>query len=150
MRASSRLATGLWLVFAAATAPLGCTGDDGGQSGTEEAVLQIRGTWSDPTVDSAPVRTSVFECPFKMPPDEYDDAGTFANTEVEAELELEPGTWCVLSFIDVDTTDGGLKYVEGLDAVAYPPEGERGHRVELVAGETTELDLVYEVRQTGE
>lgn len=141
-----RLTLGLGLVLAAA----GCAGDDDGQAQEDAAVLQIRGTWSEPTLDSAPVRTSVFECPFKMPPDEYDDAGTFANGRVEAELEVEPGTWCVLSFIDVDTTDGGLKYVEGLDAVAYPPEGEKGHRVELTAGQTTALDLDYEVRQPSE
>lgn len=125
----------------------GCA-DDGGEPAEESAVLQIRGTWSNPTVDSAPVRTSVFECPFKMPPDEYDDAGTFANGEVEAELEVEPGTWCVLSFIDVDTSDGGLKYVEGLDAVAYPPDGQKGHEVELLPGQTTTLELIYEVRQS--
>jgi hypothetical protein len=133
----------------------GCGGgndDDGNDDdgGTDDTVgtVEVAGDWDGDAPEGTGFRVSLFACPFNMPPD-YFQEGEFdpASGDVEAVIpEVEPGEWCLMAYVDMDPEDG-LAPVDGLDAVnATGDENEWGAiSIEVVAGQTTAVDLVFAI-----
>ena len=91
---------------------------------------------------------AVFPCPFSMPP-EYFAEGDYdaASGDVHALVsDVEPGEWCLMAYVDMDPEDG-LAPAEGIDAINDTgDENSNGAlAVDVVAGETTPLDLSFAI-----
>jgi hypothetical protein len=145
----------------AAFAAHGCGDDDGGggDAGTDTdtdadgggtlGAIDLTGNWDGAIPDGATFKTAVFECPFTMPPTYSDLDGTINldTGDVHGLVEgIEPGTWCLMAYLDMDPDDG-LAPVAGLDAVnATGAENENGAiAVDVVAGEVVPIELVFEM-----
>jgi len=149
------------VVAAALFTALGCGGgggdrdgsapDAGGPDGGDAmGAIEVTGNWDGAQPDGVTFDVAVFECPFTMPPAYFNYDGTIdADTgDVHAVLdEIPPGEWCLMAFIDM-VPDDGLAPVPGTDAVnATGAENESGAiALDVVAGETTTVNLVFEVQ----
>jgi hypothetical protein len=143
------------IIAAALSAAAGCDeGDDGGgdaapDGGGDLGAIEVTGNWGGAIPEGATFKTAVFECPFTMPPinSDLDGVVDLDTGDVHGLVEgIEPGTWCLMAYIDMDPDDG-LAPVPGLDAVnATGGENENGAiEVAVEAGETTAVPLVFEV-----
>lgn len=151
----------LWLLLVLPFAGAGCGGDDDGGTGgdadsdadadgdaggdADTGSLEVVGPWTDADTSGAPVNVAVFECPFTMPPSKFVQGSIEDGVARVLVPGLAPGPWCVLAYIDMDTTDG-LKPVNGVDAQAYPGEGQQSFEVAIAAGKTTTLEVTFEIR----
>jgi len=134
----------------------GCGGDggdaaDGGaDSGDGLGAIEITGGWDGVLPDDATFDVAVFACPFTMPPESFPQSPTI-DTDTGAVHDLvesvPPGEWCLMAFIDM-IPDDDLQPVAGLDAVnATGAENEYGAvAVDVVAGETLQIGLVFEIQ----
>jgi hypothetical protein len=112
--------------------------------------IEVTGNWDGAQPDGVTFDVAVFACPFTMPPTYYNGDGTIdADTgDVHALLgEIEPGGWCLMAYVDMNPDDG-LAPVPGTDAVnATGEENANGAiAVDVVAGETTAIELVFEIQ----
>ena len=118
--------------------------DADGDTGT----IAVTGNWDGSAPDGTGLRVSVFGCPFTMPPDYYFEGTWDSSTgDVAASQDgVTPGEWCLMAYIDIDSTDG-LRPVDGTDAVnSTGDENEEGAiPITVTAGETTTVDLSFEL-----
>ncbi len=122
--------------------------DDAGDEEPEAATtgsLEIVGGWVGELPEGARPSVALFDCPFVMPPRKT-AGGTIAEDRATVQVtDLAPGEICVMAFLDADHGDGVMP-INGLDLVAYPPEGQQSFAVTIASGETTRLDVTYELR----
>jgi len=122
---------------------LGC--DDEEPAAPTTGSLEIVGSIVGEVPEGAKPSVALFGCPFQMPPTTT-AGGTITGDQVQGRVDdLAPGEICVLAFLDADRDDGVMP-INGLDLVAYPPEGQDAFPVQIVAGETTRLEVVFELR----
>lgn len=133
-----RICVRLFAVFVLAFA-MGCGEDD---SGNATGALEIIGTWEGELPGEMRPSAAVFGCPFEMPPETTLGGSIQADKATIVGTGLQPGKWCVLAFLDANRSDGVMP-ISGVDFVAYPPEGRQSFEVEILAGETARLEVVY-------
>lgn len=128
-----------WGAVIAAAMAGGC-GDEAETKTT--GALEIVGTWDGELPGEFHPSAALFGCPFNMPPEATLGGDIDGSTATIRGEDIEPGAWCVLAFLDANRGDGVMP-INGLDWVAYPPEGGQSFPVEITAGETTKLEVVY-------
>lgn len=146
-----------------ALAALSCSDDDdsnadGGDADTDSdtdsdadadtGTVSVTGNWDGSAPEGSELRVSLFPCPFSMPP-EYYFTGTWdsGTGDVAASQDgVDPGEWCLMAYIDMDSTDG-LAPVDGTDPVnATGEENDEGTLpITVTAGETTTVDLEFAI-----
>lgn len=123
--------------------------DLGADAPATTGTVEVSGIYDGTLPDGADLRVSLFECPLSMPPSFY-FIGTVDPTSravSAAQTGVEPGTWCLMAYVDMDPTDG-LAPVVGVDPTNSTGEenNEGTLEIEVVAGQTTEVDLSFAVR----
>lgn len=122
--------------------------DSDSDSDGDLGAVEVTGNYDGTAPEGSALRVSLFECPFAMPPDYFFEGTWNSGTgDVEAtQDDVDPGDWCLMAYIDIDPDDG-LAPVDGLDPVnATGDENSNGAiPITVVAGETTTLDLVFEI-----
>jgi len=124
----------------------GC-GDDN-TTGDGPGSIIVQGSWDGDISEDASFKAAVTECPLLMPPT-YNGEETIDNETGEAFIQLddiEPGQWCVMAYIDMDTTDGLLPK-SGLDVINTGGNEKGGIPVEIISGETITLDIGFAIVQ---
>ena len=144
---------------AAIFAAIGCADgetapDGGGDGGDDLGAIEITGNWGGAKPDGVTFDVAVFACPFNMPPEYYHPAGAVDPDTGDVHDLIEsvpPGEWCLMAFIDM-IPDDDIMPVEGTDAIsATGAENENGAiPLDVVAGETTQINLVFEILQAAE
>jgi len=141
------------IIVAALFAAAGC-GDSGGDTapdggGDDLGAIEVTGNWNGAMPDGVTFDVAVFACPFTMPPESFPQSPTIdvgTGDVYDLVEDVPPGEWCLMAFIDMDQDDG-LAPVEGLDAVnATGAENANGAiALDVVAGETTVIDLIFQI-----
>ena len=131
------------------TNPSGDTDSDSdSDSDSDTGTVSVTGNFDGSAPEGSALRVSVFECPFAMPPDYFFEGTWDSETgAVEASQDdVDPGDWCLMAYIDIDPDDG-LAPMDGLDPVnATGEENSDGAiPITVVAGETTAVDLTFEI-----
>ena len=122
--------------------------DSDSDSDTDKGSIEVTGNWQGALPDGSNLRVSIFGCPFTMPPT-YFFEGTWDSTggDVYAELDdIDPGDWCLMAYIDADSSDG-LAPVVGLDPMNATGDENSDGAIPIVieSGETTHVDLIFEI-----
>jgi|GEM_PF-7098812 len=132
------------LVLLSAAFQQGCGGED--ETDTSElGTLEVSGEWAGELPENARLVLIVMECPFIMPP-QYDSIGEIVDGVASGSIEgVEPGEWCLQTYIDVDPEDGLMpKY--GYDITLVPEEeGDQSVAFEIEAGKITTVEVQFEL-----
>ncbi|MFO8074170.1 MAG: hypothetical protein R6V85_20100 [Polyangia bacterium] len=128
----------------------GGEGEDGGTGdGTDQyGAVEVSGAWDGAAPETAGFRVAIFECPFSMPPELFVEGDYDPQSgQVQALApEVDPGQWCLMAYLDMDTEDG-LAPVDGLDAVNDTGQENASGAIpiEVRAGQTTSLELTFAI-----
>lgn len=127
-----------------------CGGDTDGDTdaGTGHTSIEVTGNWSGSLSEEKNLRVSIFDCPFSMPPSYFFEGTANPSTgDVYAKLDdLSSGDWCLMAYIDMDSTDG-LSPAAGLDPINDTGDENASGAIPIsvIAGKTNTLVLKFAI-----
>lgn len=112
--------------------------------------VHVIGNYEGDYPENAEVAVVLFNCPFSMPPVAYATNPVEDGFPFETDLVyVPPGHYCVMAYLDMIPGDS-THPIPGVDADAFPAEGQSSIEVDVEAGKVTNLELSFEMSQETE